>query len=143
MENSEQTFHILVADDDPDDQYLIRSAMTQTGQQLEINCVQDGEQTLHYLQRLLELRQPLPHLILLDLNMPMLDGIQTLEKIKANPHLCTIPVVIYTTSASVLDIHDAYSAGANAYMTKPLDFSSLNQSIKQLIFYWQETVQHP
>jgi CheY-like chemotaxis protein len=100
----------------------------------------DGQQALDYLFRQGEYtdpeKAPLPHLILMDLRLPKVDGLEVLEKIRANDKLKCIPTVILTTSEAELDISRAYKYNVNSYLVKPLDFDKFSNLIEAFGFYW-------
>lgn len=138
---------ILIADDDPEDRELTRDALQECRLANEVHFVRDGEELMEYLRRegpyanLLE--QPLPGLILLDLNMPRKDGREALKEIKSDRDLRRIPVVVLTTSKADEDILRTYDLGVNSYVTKPVTFDSLVETLKVLGKYWFEIVVLP
>ncbi|MEO8229669.1 MAG: response regulator [Chloroflexota bacterium] len=133
---------ILYAEDDPDDRLLAEMAHRESGAVNPFVLVADGEEALEYLRRTGRHADrtgaPQPGVILLDLNMPGIDGRETLRIIKADPFLRRIPVVILTTSTAEADIAASYDAGANSYLVKPSDFGSLVQLFDHLSRYWFE-----
>ncbi len=139
--------HILVADDDPDDQLLMREALAENRLANSLYFVNDGEELLDYLHRRGEYadpgKAPRPGLILLDLNMPRKDGREALEEIKAEPHLRRIPVVVLTTSKAEQDILSSYDLGVSSFITKPVTFESLIEVMKAIGKYWLEIVELP
>jgi CheY-like chemotaxis protein len=137
---------ILLADDDSDDQLLVKDAITDCGWEGELRCVDNGEQLLDYLLRRGKYATetaPAPGLILLDLNMPRRDGREALRQIKSEAGLRRIPVVVLTTSKADKDIAQLYDLGANSFVSKPVDFNSLVQVMRSLGDYWFKTVQLP
>ena len=138
---------ILIADDDPEDRELTRDALQECRLANEVHFVRDGEELMEYLRRegpyanLIE--QPLPGLILLDLNMPRKDGREALKEIKSDRDLRRIPVVVLTTSKADEDILRTYDLGVNSYVTKPVTFDSLVETLKVLGKYWFEIVVLP
>ena len=138
---------ILLADDDPDDRQLTRDAFVENRLANELDCVEDGEELMDYLRRrgrYSDLNgEPLPGLILLDLNMPRKDGREALKEIKADPVLRRVPIVVLTTSKAEEDILRSYDLGVNSYVTKPVTFKSLVELIKVLGQYWFEVVKLP
>lgn len=106
----------------------------------KISVVSDGEAALDYLFRRGDYadppKNPRPHVILLDLRLPKIDGLEVLKEIKTNDALRRIPVVILTTSEAEKDIACAYDFNANAYLTKPVDFEKFTQLMNDLGFFW-------
>jgi CheY-like chemotaxis protein len=148
MKNKEgKVITILLADDDPDDRQLTRDAFAENRLANVLNTVDDGEELLEYLQRrgrYADKRdEPLPGLILLDLNMPRKDGREALKEIKADATLRRIPIVVLTTSKAEEDILRTYDLGVNSYVTKPVTFKSLVELVKILGRYWFEVVELP
>lgn len=128
---------VLLADDDPDDIYLAQSAFRQTSVQLHCKSVHHGQGLLDYLH---QAGSEMPDLILMDLNMPVLDGKQTLEALKENARYKGIPVIVFTTSTQDADIEDAYRLGANSYIVKPGSLDELIQVMECVVQYWFKTV---
>jgi CheY-like chemotaxis protein len=147
MKGSAERITILLADDDPDDRQLTQEAFAECHLVNKVDCVEDGEQLMDYLLRrgpYESLKEdPLPGLVLLDLNMPRKDGREALKEIKANPDLRRIPIVVLTTSKAEEDILRTYDLGVNSYVTKPVTFQSLVDTIKVLGRYWFEIVELP
>ena len=138
---------ILMADDDEDDRLLTQEALEESRLVNEIHFVEDGEQLMDYLYRrgayTYLANEPLPGLILLDLNMPRKDGREALQEIKADPQLRPIPVVILTTSKGEEDIYRSYDLGASSYIAKPVTFAALVEVIQAIGRYWFELVELP
>lgn len=138
---------ILIADDDPDDQMFIREAFEDLGLECSLKFAVDGQDLLDYLHHdcawVDPKASPRPHLILLDLNMPRVDGREALRQIKANPELKNIPVVMFTTSKHDVDILQCYRAHANSYVTKPTTFEGLMKFVEVLTRYWLDVVSLP
>jgi two-component system response regulator len=125
---------ILIVEDSEDDFEATKRAFARTNLHNPIEHVWSGEEALAYLRS----AAPPPGIILLDLNMPGLDGRRTLELIKQQRALKTIPVVILTTSNDERDVQWCYEFGANTYIQKPVDFDGLIAAIQQLKEYWFE-----
>lgn len=140
-------FTILMADDDADDRDFTRSAMEESRLVNDLRCVEDGEELLDYLHRRGRYADPKdsprPGLILLDLNMPRLDGREALREIKADPKLRNIPIVVLTTSKTEEDILRSYNLGANCFITKPVTFEGLVDVVKVLDKHWFQLVELP
>jgi CheY-like chemotaxis protein len=132
---------ILMADDDEDDCLLVRDALEEHPLPKEVRFVYDGEGLLDYLYRRRpdfssSVLAPRPDLILLDLNMPRIDGREALKEIKADPNLQGIPVAILTTSMEERDIEICRELGANTYIVKPSGFKDLVRAMGTLIENW-------
>jgi two-component system response regulator len=134
------SLEILYAEDDPDDRLLAEVAHRESGVTHPLIFVANGDEALEYLRRAGRYAdRALPGLVLLDLNMPGLDGRETLRIIRADPFLRRIPVVMLTTSTAGVDIASSYDAGANSYIVKPSVFGDLVQLFDRLCGYWFET----
>lgn len=145
MRNKHST-PILIADDDIDDCDMIRDALKESRLLNEIHFVHDGEQLISYLFNQCALPVPekkLPGLILLDLNMPKMDGREALKVLKSHPELHQIPIIIFTTSQSEEDIYRSYNLGANSFITKPIEFQALVKITHDLGRYWFDIVELP
>jgi CheY-like chemotaxis protein len=142
-----QLVQILIADDDPDDCLMTREAFRECRIHNPLHFVHDGEELMNYLKRRPpyedEARYPMPGLILLDLNMPRMDGREALLAIKSDSLLRSIPVVILSTSSADEDILRSYAIGANSFITKPVSFSGLLEVVRNLGRYWLEIVELP
>jgi CheY-like chemotaxis protein len=147
MKKEGKMISIVLADDDPDDRKLTQDAFSENRLANEFHTVEDGEELMDYLHRRGKYESmqgdPLPGLILLDLNMPRKDGREALKEIKAHPDLRRIPIVVLTTSKAEEDILRSYDLGVNSYVTKPVTFKSLVELIKVLGRYWFEVVELP
>lgn len=138
---------ILIADDDPEDRMLAQDALAEALLANDIRFVQNGEELLEYLRHTGNYADPesspRPGMILLDLNMPRMDGREALAEIKANPELRGIPVIILTTSDADEDILRSYNLGASSFITKPVTFDGLVKVMLALKMYWFEIVALP
>ena len=138
---------ILLADDDPDDRMLARDALQESRLANDLHEVENGEELLDYLYQrgpyVDPEMAPRPGLILLDLNMPRMDGREALRAIKGDPNLRCIPVVVLTTSHAEVDIYRTYDLGVNSFITKPVSFEGLVEVMKTLGRYWFEIVELP
>lgn len=140
-------FTVLVADDDPDDQLLIKDALTEVRPSIQPQFVDDGVELLEYLRRqgpyadLID--TPMPRLLLLDLNMPIKGGREALFEIKSDPGFWRLPIIIFSTSKSEVDIRKAYQLGANSFVTKPSSFERLVEILRAIDTYWFDTVVLP
>lgn len=145
--SNDQRIRILLAEDDPDDRLLTRRALQKSRIANTISMVEDGEELMEYLRHEGEYTDPedapRPGLILLDLNMPRMDGREALKKIKSDPELRRIPVIVLTTSEAEQDILQSYDLGVNAFVTKPVTFDGLADAIQALGDFWFEIVKLP
>ena len=131
---------ILLVEDDPAHAEIVRRCLKDYLVGNRMMHVEDGQQALDYLYRREEFtdpeRSPRPSLILLDLRLPKVDGLEVLETIKEDPGLCHIPVVVLTTSAAEADMVRAYKNHANSYLVKPVDFTKFMEQMKALGHFW-------
>jgi CheY-like chemotaxis protein len=131
---------ILIVEDEPAHAELTERAIRKAGNANGIDVVADGEQALDYLFHRGNYtdakKYPSPGLILLDIKLPGIDGIEVLKKIKEDPLLRRIPVIMLTTSERDEDIAKSYSHYANSYLTKPVGFKEFEEKVKQMDFYW-------
>lgn len=137
---------ILMADDDPDDRQLAADALSEARLMNPLVFVEDGEELLEFLRgdgRYADTPTLRPAVILLDLNMPRMDGREALERIKADASLRQIPVVVLTTSAEEQDIVASYDLGVAGYVTKPVTFGELVEVMRSIGDYWFEIVRLP
>mgnify|MGYP001216157067 FL=1 len=138
---------ILLAEDDPEDRYLIGEALTECRISHDLRLVENGEEMLDYLYRRGAFAGdhdfPLPGLILLDLNMPLMDGREVLEVIKADPKLKRIPGVVFTNSKSDEDILRSYDLGVSGFITKPVSYLGLLNAINAIGMYWLQIASLP
>jgi CheY-like chemotaxis protein len=139
---------ILICDDDADDRMLIMQALEEAHVSNTVNCVEDGEQLLDYLYQRGDYGgevglAPRPGLILLDLNMPRMNGREALQIIKNDASLSDIPIVVLSTSRLDEDIVRSYKLGVNSFISKPVTFSGLVDAMNVLGRYWLEIVELP
>jgi len=132
-------FRILVVDDDPASANLLRRAMKNLQRGSELHFVGDGAEALDFLHRRGTHRAaPRPNLILLDMNMPRLNGLEALSAIKSDPELCVIPVIILSASDSPRDVRKSYQAHANSYMQKPTDLDRSVRLMQAIQSFWMD-----
>ncbi len=136
---------ILLVEDDPNDVELIQLALDSYNFVNHIDVVSDGEQAIHYLlgRDGQPPTQPLPRLILLDLKLPKIDGIQVLEMIRRSDRTRNLIVVVMTSSAENRDLKTCYDLGVNSYIVKPLDFQQFVEMSRQVGLYWMMLNQLP
>jgi CheY-like chemotaxis protein len=126
---------ILLIEDNPMDEDLTRRAFARRKVINPIEVARDGEQALEYLDRW-QAGNPLPVVILLDINLPKVNGLEILRQFKASSYAQKVPVIILTTSAEDRDIEVAYKLGANSYIVKPVDFEKFLEVAAQIDLYW-------
>ena len=136
-----EIFRLFLVEDDPDDQFLLKMAFEEMNIPIAITCFENGKALYEHLTLITE-NSEWPHLILLDLNLPLWDGKKTLSVLKKHANLKTIPVVIYTTSRSDQDMREAYQLGANSYIVKPSKYENLLESVDALCRYWFKVVRY-
>jgi two-component system response regulator len=131
---------ILLVEDNPDDEVLTLRALKKNNIRNTVVVAHDGAEALDYLfaRRAHEGRDTsvLPQLVLLDLNLPKVDGLSVLRAIRADPRTKRLPVVILTSSKEEQDLLDGYELGANSYVRKPVDFTAFAEAVRQLGLYW-------
>ncbi|MCZ7438003.1 response regulator [Micromonospora sp. WMMC241] len=135
---------ILVVDDDPGDVLMIEEALAESDVEKVIHVVADGEEAMEFLRR--EGRHSeaqRPDVILLDLNMPRMDGRQVLGEVKRDENLRTIPIVVLTTSNADTDVVSSYTLQANAYVTKPIDLDDFNDVVRRIDEFFGRVVVLP
>ena len=147
MSHSLKPVTILVADDDPDDRKLTQEAFSESKLANDLRFVEDGVEVFDYLNRIGKFADPTtspwPSILLLDLNMPRMDGREVLVELKKNPRYAGIRVIVMTTSKSEADINKSYMLNAASYITKPVTFDSLVNVVTMLGKYWLEIVELP
>ncbi len=146
MKTTAKPVTILMADDDPDDRMLMKKALDQNQTPHHLRFVENGVDLTDYLPvrvNYLEEKAIKPALILLDLNMPKMDGREALRLIKTDPELRRIPVVVLTTSKAEEDIFITYDLGVNSFISKPARFQELVEVTREIENYWFGTVDLP
>ena len=137
---------ILLVEDNPDDVELTRIAFSEAQLDSRLDVVRDGAEALDYLfaRGAHAGRDPakLPSIVLLDLNLPKVDGREVLQAIRANEATRSLPVVVLTTSTEPFDVDASYALGANSYIRKPVDFEQFVWAVKQVGLYWL-VLNHP
>jgi two-component system response regulator len=131
---------IMLVEDNPDDEELTLLALKESNILNEVVVTRDGAEALEYLFGTGKYAgrgaPPLPQLILLDLKLPKLGGLEVLERLRADPRTKFIPVVILTSSSEEEDIAASYRLGANSYVRKPIEFNHFAEAVKQVGLYW-------
>ena len=145
--DGERTVIVLLADDEPAEFFLMKRSFEKARVVCDLRYVKDGQETMDYLLRLGAYRDPQssprPDLLLLDLNMPKLRGQEVLERIKSDPRLASLPVVVLTTSDQELDITTCYEMGCNNYLTKPVEVTDFIEVVHECGPYYLKLVVMP
>ena len=140
-------YQILLVEDNPDDVELTLRAFRKSDLLNTVTVVRDGVEALEYLLatggHAERDANALPDLVLLDIKLPRVDGLQVLERLRANPRTRLLPVVVLTSSAEPRDLLTCYSLGANSYVRKPIDFKQFSRALQQIGSYWLQTNQAP
>jgi len=136
---------ILIAEDDADDRFLMQTALDESKSEDKIKFVENGIELLNYLNGLKASNGDLPYpdFILLDLNMPKMDGREALKTLKSNAEFKKIPVIIFSTTKNELEVKRCYELGANTYVVKPVSFDSLVDTMQHIRNYWFKTATLP
>ncbi|MGW4231876.1 response regulator [Streptomyces sp. NPDC004980] len=144
MNDPVRPIEVLLVEDDPGDELMTREAFEDNKIRNTLHVVRDGQEALDFLYRRGEHADaPRPDLVLLDLNLPKYDGRQVLERIKTDPELALIPVVVLTTSSAEEDILRSYKLHANAYVTKPVDLEQFIGAVRQIDDFFVSVVRLP
>ncbi len=147
MDENGKTISILIADDDADDRLMAKEALEECRLANNLDFVGDGVELLEYLRARGRYATTgvakRPGLIILDLNMPKMDGREALREIKADPSLRRIPIVVMTTSKAEEDIYRTYDLGVNAFISKPVTFEGLVDVMRVMGSFWFEVVALP
>jgi len=140
----ERPIEVLLVEDDPGDVMMTREAFQDYKLHNQLHVVSDGAEAMAFLRQEGEYAgRPRPDLVLLDLNLPRMDGRQVLEAIKSDPELASIPVVVLTTSENEDDVLRSYSLHANAYVTKPVDLDQFMEAVRQIDEFFVQVVRLP
>ena len=138
---------LLLVEDDPAHEEITRLGLSRTGYALDLIVVKDGVELLEYLfrqGRYVHLtRQDMPDLILLDLKLPRMDGLEVLQKLKADGRTRSIPIVMLSSSTEEVDINKSYGLGVNSYINKRMNADEFNHVLQDLLSYWFDFIQLP
>ena len=143
----EQAVELLLVEDNPSDAELTLHLLKKHNFSSRVKLVRDGAEALDYIfadpPGAPAPRRNFPKLILLDLKLPKVNGLELLSKIKSDPSTKTIPVVILTSSREDRDLTMCYELGANSYLVKPVDFTQFSEAVRHFAHYWLRLNQHP
>jgi two-component system response regulator len=128
--------YILLVDDNIDDIDLTILALKKNNIMNVVEVAKNGEEAIELLHAEENQLKPLPSIVLMDINMPKMNGLEALKRIRSHPRTSALPVVILTSSKEEQDIIDGYGNGANSYIRKPVDFLKFVDAVKQLGVYW-------
>ena len=143
MGDKEKGVEILLVEDNADDVELTLHALRRDNLANQIHIVRDGEEALAFLFDPQKPNHANLKLVLLDLKLPKVDGLEVLRKVKSDSRTRRIPVVVLTSSREERDLVISYDLGANSYLQKPVDFDQFREVVKQMGFYWLLINQHP
>jgi|SRR5579859_5141092 len=136
---TEKSVEILLVEDNPNDEKLALHAFKKHNLANKIHVVRDGAEALEFVfctGAYAACHFENPRVILLDKKLPLVDGLEVLRQIRANPRTCFVPVVMLTSSAEERDIIESYGMGVNSYIVKPMDFEQFSETARQLGYYW-------
>ncbi len=135
---------ILLVEDNPGDVRLTKEALRGAKVANELHVVGDGEEAIEFMrQRGRHRDAPQPDIVLLDLNLPRIDGVEVLADIKSDPELAKIPIIVLTSSSAEADIQRAYELHANCFISKPVDFTEFIDAVRSLEGFWLKIVRLP
>lgn len=144
---AEHALEILLVEDNPNDVMIARRALTRSLVSHRLSVARDGQEALEYLFRRGAFGEgempPRPELILLDLNLPRIDGFEVLRTLKSDSNLKRIPIIVLTTSEREEDVINAYQWGANTFISKPVEFDRFMSIIKHIYDYWSKAARLP
>ncbi|OLS14688.1 MAG: response regulator receiver [Promethearchaeota archaeon CR_4] len=144
FQSSIKPVNILLVEDNPGDVLLFSEFLKETKTSYTLHVVEDGEEALMFLgQREKYHDKPRPDLIVLDLNLPKIDGFEVLQELKQDPQLKRIPVIILTSSHAEMDIEKSYDLHANCYITKPSELKEFTEVVKAIEHFWIEIASLP
>lgn len=132
--------HVLLVEDNPNDADLAKMAISRTSFAGAVVHLEDGVAAVEYLTRP---GAELPKVVLLDLKLPRMNGLEVLKQVKAFPQCANVPIVMLTSSREISDIDESYRLGVNSYVVKPVNFDEYQRVIRELIGYWTGVNQPP
>ena len=147
MPTNAERGEIVVVEDNPDDVKLALRAFRKANADDQVTILRDGAEALEYLfcsGRYAHRRgEPPPRVVVLDLKLPLIDGLEVLRRVKADPQTRMIPIVVMTSSSEARDMVNTYGLGANSYIQKPVDFASFTEVVRGISAYWLTVNQAP
>jgi chemotaxis family two-component system response regulator Rcp1 len=143
MSNSPRPIRVLLVEDNPNDVEIARRALGKSSARTELTVARDGQEALDILHSHGNGEVPKPDLILLDLNLPRVDGREVLQEAKTDPDLRRIPIVVLTVSTEEEDVIRCYDTGVNTYITKPVRFEDFMKAVMTIDDYWVVTATLP
>jgi CheY-like chemotaxis protein len=144
MEKNRRT--ILLIEDDPNDIALFKRALRKLNLSTPLRVIEDGDAAIRWFQKNLsaaEENPDWPWIVLLDIKMPRINGLEVLEWLRRDNRLCRLPVIAFTSSRETADIAQAYRLGVNSYLVKPLSFDQLKEMIRMMHQYWMNLNERP
>ena len=138
-----KNIHILLVEDNEGDIVLTREALSDAKIRNKVSVARDGQEAIDFVNKGIEQEELLPDLVLLDINLPRVDGKEVLHYMKNHPCLKKIPVVMLTTSSSELDVVDSYNNYANCFITKPVDLNKFFDVVRMIEDFWITIVKLP
>ena len=135
------THPVLIAEDDEDTRFFLERSLQKAGVRNPVKIVNDGQQALDYLQK--DDSHKTPRIVLLDIKMPGVDGFDVLKRVRADPRLSRLPVVMLSNSNDGRDVNRAYDLGANSYVVKPSDPDQLQSVLTRIHNYWMNINEEP
>ncbi len=142
-EQKSEKFSLYLVEDNDDDVFVILRAINQTGLVVATEVAEHGEALLASLKTCCDEGTTLPNIILLDINMPRMDGFEVIRILKSDPKLCHIPVLFLTTTSRKEDIQRAFASGASSFFSKPADFEDLVRLMGYILTYWKRVTRLP
>ena len=137
-------FQILLVDDSPEDARLFETALKEAAPRIKLYWVGTADEGMEYLNQEKRFQGTGPvSLVVCDLNLPRIDGLEFLSEVKKNPVYASVPFIVYTSSAYPSDIQRAYALGANSYIVKPMTLETMVSQLRSLVHYWLEVVALP
>jgi CheY-like chemotaxis protein len=134
---------LLLVEDNPAEIQILQRALRALGKAVDLSIVRDGQEAVDYLFKMDGKGSPAPDLVLLDLHLPRLTGLEVLMQIRKHPRWQRLPVVVWSTSGQMEDIAAGYDAGANSFIEKPCDYERFRQVLESILRYWFETILLP